>query len=301
MRRLPSVNCMRSFETVARLGNFHRAAEQLHLTQSAVSHQIRVLEECLGTPVFQRIGKQVILTDPGKDFLQTVRQLLQQLNSGMSRLEQFSKPNQLIVNATPSFASLWLLPRLARFNAENPDIDVWLYSTDLPVRFEVAELHVSIREDLLPEHGLSVETLYQDAMTPMAAPMLHAVGSPEDIISQSLLHGEQKEDWSWWLSGVGAHIPAPTRGINFSDLGLSIQAASHGLGLVLGSRVLSYTLRENQQLIPWFPQAEYILPCMRSMLVQYRDNAPERPRIKKFVTWLHKEIDAMNCADPLYF
>ena len=299
MKRWPPLNSLRGFEAVARLGSFYRAAEQLHVTQSAISHQIRGLEAYLGMPLFYRMGRKVVLTDPGRDFLHTVRQMLQQLNVGIGRLEQFSKPNQLIINTTSAFAGMWLLPRLERFYQEQPDVDVWLFSTDAPASFENLELHLSLRNDVLPTNDLVFELIYQDALSPMAVERFDQVAKPDELVQMPLLHGEQKEDWPWWFAGVGVHVDVPTRGTNFSDAGLSIQAAVAGLGVVLGSRLLSFDLRQSGQLRALFPEQGMVLNNGQPLLALYKADAPESGRVSTFISWLKKEIGIMQDADSI--
>lgn len=120
LKHWPPLNALRGFEAAARLGSFHKAAEALNLTQSAISQQIRSLESYLEQPLFHRSGRSVSLTDTGHDLLSTTQALLQQLAVGIRRLDQYRKPNQLVVNTTPAFARHWLLPRLANFPPASP-------------------------------------------------------------------------------------------------------------------------------------------------------------------------------------
>ena len=117
LKHWPPLSTLRGFEAAARLGSFHKAADELHLTQSAISQQIRTLEAYLEQPLFFRSGRSVSLTDAGHDLLSTTQALLQQLSVGIRRLGQYQKPNQLVLNTTPTFARHWLLPRLGDFRA----------------------------------------------------------------------------------------------------------------------------------------------------------------------------------------
>ncbi|KGN28735.1 hypothetical protein N798_17520, partial [Knoellia flava TL1] len=111
-------------------GSFHKAADELHLTQSAISQQIRSLETYLEQPLFLRQGRSVTLTDAGADLLGTTQAMLLQLATGIRRLDQYRKPNQLIVNTSPAFARHWLVPRLQAFHERHPEVDLWLYTSD---------------------------------------------------------------------------------------------------------------------------------------------------------------------------
>lgn len=132
LKHWPPLSALRGFEAAARLGSFHQAAEELHLTQSAISQQIRSLEAFLEQPLFFRTGRSVTLTDAGHDLFSTAQVMLQQLAVGIRRLDQYRKPNQLIVNTTPAFARHWLTPRLGEFNQRHPQIDLWLFTSFEP-------------------------------------------------------------------------------------------------------------------------------------------------------------------------
>lgn len=129
-KQWPPLNVLRGFEAAARLGSFHQAAQELHLTQSAISQQIRSLEELLGQPLFHRQGRSVTLTDAGQDLLETTQSVLLQLAMGIQRLEQYRKPNQLVLNTSTALARHWLLPRLGAFHRAHPEVDLWLFTSD---------------------------------------------------------------------------------------------------------------------------------------------------------------------------
>lgn len=129
-KQWPPLNVLRGFEAAARLGSFHQAAQELHLTQSAISQQIRSLEELLGQPLFHRQGRSVTLTDAGQDLLETTQSVLLQLAMGIQRLEQYRKPNQLVLNTSTAIARHWLLPRLGAFHRAYPEVDLWLFTSD---------------------------------------------------------------------------------------------------------------------------------------------------------------------------
>ncbi len=129
-KQWPPLNVLRGFEAAARLGSFHQAAQALHLTQSAISQQIRSLEELLGQPLFHRQGRSVTLTDAGQDLLETTQSVLLQLAMGIQRLEQYRKPNQLVLNTSTAIARHWLLPRLGAFHRAHPEVDLWLFTSD---------------------------------------------------------------------------------------------------------------------------------------------------------------------------
>ena len=174
-----------------------------------------------------------------------------------------------------------------------------MFSTDAPASFENLELHLSLRNDVLPTNDLVFELIYQDALSPMAVERFDQVAKPDELVQMPLLHGEQKEDWPWWFAGVGVHVDVPTRGTNFSDAGLSIQAAVAGLGVVLGSRLLSFDLRQSGRLQALFPEQGMVLNNGQPLLALYKADAPESGRVSTFISWLKKEIGIMQDADSI--
>ncbi|WP_339487752.1 LysR substrate-binding domain-containing protein [Pseudomonas sp. EL_65y_Pfl2_R95] len=235
LKHWPPLNALRGFEAAARLGSFHKAAEELHLTQSAISQQIRSLETYLEQPLFFRNGRSVALTDAGFDLLSTTQSLLQQLAVGIRRLEQYRKPNQLVVNTTPAFARHWLVPRLAEFNRQYPQVDLWLLTTDETPDMATQTIDIAIRDDLSAQAECSFRVLLEDCLYPACHPQLLQVRAEERIT----LHGEREMDWSHWQVQGGADVGQKSQGLNFSDAGLLLDAATQGLGIALVSQLLA--------------------------------------------------------------
>ena len=188
----PPLNVLRGFEAAARLGSFHQAAQELHLTQSAISQQIRSLEELLGQPLFHRQGRSVALTDAGQDLLATTQDVLLQLAVGIQRLEQYRKPNQLVLNTTTSLARHWLLPRLADFHRQHPGIDLWLFTSDEAPNMVEQTIDLALRSDLVPQAECRHQLLLEDRLLPVATPAVLAQPAAE----RTILHGEL--DWHHW-------------------------------------------------------------------------------------------------------
>ncbi len=235
LKRLPPLNSLRGFEAAARLGSFHKAAAELNLTQSAISQQIRGLETSLGQSLFFRNGRSISLSDAGRDLLSTTRTVMQQLAAGIRRLDQYAKPNQLIVNTTPAFARHWLLPRLAAFQQLHPEVDIWLITTFSPPDMAVEEIDIAIRDDIAAQSECSFAVCYRDQLFPACHPSLLLRPPPE----RATLHGERNMDWSHWEAEGGPEIGRRTNGTNFSDPGLLLDAACSGLGIALVSQLLS--------------------------------------------------------------
>ncbi len=238
-----SLSTLRGFEAAARLGSFARAADELRLTQSAISHQVRSLEHELGQPLFRRVARTVVLTDAGTDFAQTVTRALRSLDDGVARLSPYRKPRSVIVYTSSAFARGYLLPRLACFQALHPDIDVWLDTSERPIDFDVDEVDilVSSRGDARGPHAID-RPLLADCRLPLAAPSLVSarggqLPTTEQLPQWPLLHDEGSVSWREWFVRAGVPPGDAEAGPAFSDHALALEAAASGLGVVLGSVV----------------------------------------------------------------
>lgn len=246
LKHWPPLNALRGFEAAARLGSFHKAAEELHLTQSAISQQIRSLESFIEQPLFYRSGRKVALTDAGADLLSTTQSMLQQLAVGIRRLDQYRKPNQLVVNTTPAFARHWLVPRLGDFHARHPQIDLWLLTTDETPDMATQTIDIAVRDDLAAQAECRFRVLLEDRLYPACHPRL----LEQTDSSLTTLHGEREMDWAHWQLQGGADVGQRSEGLNFSDPGLLLDAASQGLGIALVSRLLAGDARSHGLLVP---------------------------------------------------
>ncbi|WP_397379753.1 LysR substrate-binding domain-containing protein [Pseudomonas sp.] len=278
LKHWPPLNALRGFEAAARLGSFHKAADELHLTQSAISQQIRSLESFLEQPLFFRSGRSVSLTDAGHDLLSTTQSLLQQLAVGIRRLEQYRKPNQLVVNTTPAFARHWLVPRLGEFHRLHPAIDLWLFTSDDVPDMVAQTIDIAVRDDLSAQAECSFRVLLEDRLYPAAHPSLLAQQPHE----RCTLHGEREMDWSHWVVQGGVGVGQQSQGLNFSDPGLLLDAASQGLGIALVSQLLADQARRNGLLQPLTEQT--VRGPNWAWLV-HRDSEND-PLTCSFCTWL---------------
>ncbi|WP_322863263.1 LysR family transcriptional regulator [Aeromonas allosaccharophila] len=244
-KQWPPLNVLRGFEAAARLGSFHQAAQELHLTQSAISQQIRSLEELLAQPLFHRQGRSVALTDAGQDLLETTQSVLLQLAMGIQRLEQYRKPNQLVLNTSTAIARHWLLPRLGEFHRQHPEIDLWLFTSDEEPDMAEQTIDLALRWDLAPQAECRHQRMLADRLLPVATATVLSRPAEE----RTTLHGERELDWHHWTLKGGEDLHLQTRGLNFSDPGLLLEAASAGLGVALVSELLSRPARQQGQLL----------------------------------------------------
>lgn len=281
----PPLGTLRGFEAAARLGSFHKAAEELHLTQSAISQQIRSLEAYLEQPLFLRSGRSVSLTDAGHDFLSTTQALLQQLAVGVRRLGQYRKPNQLVLNTTPTFARHWLLPRLADFRQQHPEVDLWIFSTDEVPDMASQTIDLAVRDDISSQAECSFKVLHADRLFPACHPrLLHTPPA-----QRTTLHGEREMDWSHWAVDAGIDVGQQDQGLNFSDPGLLLDAVCTGLGIGLVSQLLSHQARAAGVLTPL---VDATIRGPSWALLTHRGSEND-PLARSFTAWLlsHLQID----------
>lgn len=241
--RLPSIQALVGFEAAARLSSFSRAAEELAMTQSAISHQIRSLEQQLGQDLFRREGRQVTLTDAGRDLLETARRTLATLKTGLGRLDFYVKPGSVVFSCPPAWARYWLLPRLPDLRSQYPDIDPWIVPSNSAVDVDHSETDCFVTLANSPPPGLLSLELARDCLTPVCAPAYLGRARKKlkikDMPQQSLLHDEDWEGWNRWFEAAGLDGPAPVSGMNSSDSGLVLDAALAGQGIALASKTIA--------------------------------------------------------------
>ncbi|MBZ6065535.1 LysR family transcriptional regulator [Aeromonas schubertii] len=280
LKQWPPLNVLRGFEAAARLGSFHRAAEELHLTQSAISQQIRSLEEMLGQPLFLRQGRGVILTDAGADLQATTSEVLQQLVAGLKRLDQYQKPNQVILHTSQELARYWLVPRLPALRQCHPEIDLWLVTGSEPPDMQGDTIDLALHANLKAQADCDLYSLYQDWLLPVAAPAI-AHRSPEERLT---LHGEREMDWQRWLLQGGDGLGLREEGFNFSDPGLLLEAAIGGVGVALACELLARPALEEGRLLPL---SAHRVKGPRWDLLIHRESR-EIPHCRTLLTWLRQ-------------
>jgi LysR family glycine cleavage system transcriptional activator len=233
-RRLPPLNALRAFEAAARHMNFSRAADELSVTPGAVSQQIQNLEDFIGVALFKRTPKGLLLTDAAQTALPALRDAFDKLGEAASQLTAPVDGRRVTVSAAPSFAAKWLMPRLGRFEAAHPDMDVWLSAGMELVDFASGEIDVAIRYGSGRYPGLEVIRLMSETVTPVAAPALLAqrpIATPDDLGRHILLHDgspdadESCPDWIMWLTARGVKGVDGARGPRFNQSSLVIEAA----------------------------------------------------------------------------
>lgn len=243
MRRLPPLSALRAFEAAARHGSFKRAASELAVTPTAISHRIRALEEHTGLRLFVRQVRQVSLTEAGAQLYPVLRQGFDAFEAVLARLTRASRRQKVTISATNAFTAKWLVPRVATFHALHPDIDLQLHASDEAVDLADQAFDIAVRYGRGPYPGLATDVMFADEYAPVVNPML-GVRSVAALQSVPLIHFEWKKPaldnptWQKWFAQAG--LPwSPTQGqLRYSDEGHAIQAAVAGQGIALLSLAL---------------------------------------------------------------
>lgn len=240
MRRLPSLKALPAFEIAAAQLSFSAAAKQLRLTHGAISRQIRTLEDQLGVQLFCRFNRRIELTEAGAAFLPSVRQALRLLETSAAQVADQTKSGPLVVSCLATFMMRWLIPRLYRFNAAHPGIEVRLSASHAPVHFEEGGIDVAIRLGRPPwPRGCVGSPFLPDRVGPVLAPTLlskRALRRPIDLRRVPLLHAETRpRAWSHWLKAMRTDGVDASRGTRLEHTYFMLEAAASGLGVAIGS------------------------------------------------------------------
>ena len=290
-RALPPLTTLPDFEAAARHLSFTKAAEELHVTHGAVSRQVKSLEDYLGLPLFRRLNRALRLTDEGQVYARSVRALLESLAESTQRLRAPKESSGLTVSTTYSFTSGWLVPRLGRFRALHPEIDVRLQANDQIVDFARDSVDLAIRYGRGHYPGLATERIMGDDYMPVASPALlqgeHPLKTPADLRHHVLLHEEGNEvDWRMWLMAAGVAGVDAARGPIFSHTAMAIQAAIRGEGVALGRTALIAEELAAGQLVRLF---DLKLEAEMAYYIVCPPRALEQPKVRAFREWLLSE------------
>ena len=276
MRRLPPLGALRAFEAAARHLSFTRAAAELCVTQAAISHQVRQLEDWLGLKLFARHGHALTLTAEGGSYLSELTHLFDGLAEATARLSGRSQ-DTLRITALPSFASRWLLPRLGGFRAQHPEIDLKLTtSTTLWAHTGLGRWP-----------GLKADLIAREYLSPVCSPALReSLAAPTDLRHTTLLHDEPKGAWRAWFEHAGVTPPRRTSGVVFNDAGMALQAAVEGQGVALGRLLLAAEDLAVGRLVQPF---DVSMPNDFSYWLVYPRASAGRPDVAAFRAWLLAE------------
>ncbi|MFA5940065.1 MAG: LysR substrate-binding domain-containing protein [Sinimarinibacterium sp.] len=289
-RRLPPLHTLEAFEASARRSSFKLAAQELHLTPSAISHQIKSLEAFLGFDLFRRGNRSLDLTDGGKAYLQVVRDTLAKLRSGSAKVAQRYARATLKISAGPFIASELILPALPAFQEAHPDIDVRI-DTDLrPVDLLHEDTDVALRFGNGQWPRLSAELLLTMSAVPVCTPALAKAlrkRTPDQLDDVTLIHSSPMPDgWTQWAAETGVTLGKPRRDVWLDSYLAILRAAEQGLGLALGLvPMVNPWIARRKLAMPW-PRLQLTIP--QGYYLLHRPEDADRPEVAAFRDWLHE-------------
>lgn len=286
-RRLPPLNSLKAFETAARHLSFTKAAEELFVTQAAVSHQIKALEEHLSIKLFRRKNRALLLTEEGQSYFLDIKDTFTALSDATEKLLSKTASGSLTVASQPSFAIQWLVPRLAQFSDLHPEIDVRIKAIDLDEDFLEDDVDIAIYYGRGQWSGVRADKLRDEYLIPVCAPSLltgeNPLNNPSDLNNHTLLHDHSRKDWKQWCRQAGALEVNVNQGPIFSLSSLVLQAAIYGQGVALGYSVFSRPDIEAGRLVCPFDE---VMPSKDAYYIVCEDNQSELGKIKAFREWM---------------
>ncbi len=296
VRQIYPLNALRAFEASARHLSFVKAAEELHVTPAAVSHQVKKLEDYLGVQLFRRLPRGLLLADAGQILLSELREVFLRLDKAMERVLESRSRGALTISVAPVFAVKWLLPRLQKFDNLHPDIDVRMSSSLELIDFQRDAFDAAIRLGRGQYPGLTAKILFDESITPMCSPRLlegrHPLKGPDDLRRHVLLHDDsmafdpEAPNWETWLEVAGTKRVDASRGPHFGQPDHALQAAMDGAGVVLGWRSLAANdIAAGRLAVPF----DLALPLGSAFYLVYPEAYADRQKVKAFRNWLLEE------------
>jgi LysR family glycine cleavage system transcriptional activator len=288
--RLPSLNGLRAFEAAARHLSFTNAAAELNVTQTAISHQIKRLEEELGIALFIRQNRALALTPQARDYLPGVRAAFNDLRLATDRLLRKDNDHVLTVSTLASMAAKWLLPRLSAFQAAHPNIDVRITTSTSMVDFKSGDVDAAIRYGRGRWPGLRADWLTADQLFPVCSPALlrgdRPLRTPQDLVHHTLLHSSAgyDDDWRLWLTAAGLPTDISQQpGLSFDMIFMTLQAAIDGLGVAVGrTTYVEGDLANGRLVVPF----QISLPADAGFYLVSPEAASHSPKLAAFREWL---------------
>jgi len=302
IKSLPSLNTLRAFEATARHLNYHLAAEELHVTPSAVKQLVSRLEDSISMPLLKRKGRGLVLTSAGAAGLNDLCLAMTHMKYAVGKMQAEQNSKQLIITVEPSFSSAWLVPQLAQFRGAHPEINVLIDSSQQLVDLERSNIDIAIRYGAQSDNNLVHHRLFNDQIIPACSPAYAETLSTDkkltDLLSTSLIHWDTTQldaaessrqwfVWENWLAHFGVHNIATKGGVHFSDYSQALQAAIAGQGVILVSEPILKNLFLNELLT--CPFKEKATPNVGYDIVTTKAGM-DRLEVKAFVDWILKAI-----------
>ncbi|MBF7072995.1 transcriptional regulator GcvA [Glaciecola sp. MH2013] len=291
-KRLPPLNALKAFETAARHLSFTKAAEELFVTQAAVSHQIKSLESHLSTKLFLRRNRTLLLTEEGQGYFVELRDIFNHLQDATDRLLARGSKGAITVAAPPSFASQWLVSKISQFSSLHPDIDVRIKAVDLDDGFLDETIDIAIYYGKGNWGRVHSTKLHAEYLTPMCSPMLFQKGLPletlADLKHHLLLHDSSRAAWKNWLRAFDIRGVNVNQGPMFSHTMLVLQAAALGQGIALSNTVLARPEIEAGRLICPFEES---IESKDAFYLVCHQGQSEVSKIQVFREWMLAQVE----------
>src|SRR6478752_3755167 len=289
-RHLPPLNALKAFEAAARSESFTRAAEELCVTQGAVSHQVKSLEETLGIKLFNRERQRLVITDAGREYLGVIRDAFDRIASGTERVLQRQNAGTLTVTTSPDFAAKWLVNRLGRFAEAHPGIDLRVAANLHQVDFAREEVDIGIRHGDGNWSGLDAVRLCTEQLFPVCSPKLmtgrNRIAKPSDLLKSPLLHLDDSKAWSQWFDAAGIANAETSHGLTLNRASMLIDAAVDGQGVALARTTLAAWDLINGRLARPFDVG---LKLSKTYWIVCPKATSMKPKIATFRDWLLAE------------
>jgi LysR family glycine cleavage system transcriptional activator len=290
LRRLPPLNALRAFEAAARHESFTRAAEELCVTQGAVSHQVKALEAELGIKLFNRERQRLVITDAGRDYLTVLRDAFDRISVGTERLLQRQSTGVLTLSTSPDFAAKWLVNRLGRFAEEHAGIDLRVSATLQHVDFAREDVDLAVRHGDGNWPGHDVVRLSPERLFAVCSPKLltgrNRLTKPSDVLKFPLLYLDDRNVWKRWLEAAGVVDAVLPHGPVLNRASMVIDAAIDGQGIALARTTLAATDLINRRLVRPFTED---LPLTKAYWIICPKATASVPKIVTFRGWLLAE------------
>jgi LysR family glycine cleavage system transcriptional activator len=291
-RSLLPMTALRAFQAAGTAGSFQDAARELSVTPSAISHQIRVLEHWLGKPLFTRVARQVQLTSEGRTLLRVVGHAFGRIRAAADRIRASDAGMTTIrISALPLFTSVWLIPRIERFERENADVAFEIDTSNRLVDLAHERVDLAIRNLRRAPVGLGCRKLIDVRPAPLCtAELRDRLCDPADLKDQTLIHVSARPDsWPQWLNEVGCPGLQAKRNLTFDSLPVALEAASRGRGIALGFDPIVWDAPAAAALVRAFPHQ---VAAGSSYYLVYRKADLARPKLRACVDWLVAEMGA---------
>ncbi|MGI9026299.1 MAG: transcriptional regulator GcvA [Burkholderiaceae bacterium] len=291
MATLPPLAALRAFEAAARLESFSRAADEIHVTHGAVSHQVRALEAFVGVPLFTREGRGVVLTGDGRVLATEIRAALAQIGAAAQAIRRRAQSNRLTISVLPSFGSRWLMPRIASFMAAHPGWEINIDSSATLADFARDGIDVAVRFGRGPWPGLHSEWLMDDEYILVASPKLNRGRLPKrlDELARYPLLRADIEPWRAWCAAAGVDLKPPDTGVDYQDMGVMLQSAIEGQGIMLTRRAIATAELQKGTLVQIFDIA---VPADWAYWIVWSEAMPASDRVLAFRDWMLVETAA---------